>query len=89
MDTEYESIDHKAITWENRGWFVAEISNRRTNPIHSCLVFYAGEGYNFNLRVNETYEDNELKVFKNVTDFYYLKLVRRVDMSIEVQKDYE
>ena len=64
------------------GYYVAEIAMHKNNPIHSCIVHWNGPDSVHNYRFEFSSEDHELMEFRNFSDFHYLRLVSKIDMTI-------
>ena len=78
MPPEYYHPDNNS----EEGYYVAETSQRETNPIHASIIYYHSPGSVHNQKFNASYEGDEHTEFRHLSEFHYIRLVRKIDMAI-------
>lgn len=77
------------MIWKAETWYLVDVSYRKTNPIHRAL-FYTGflnsdeKPGGYNMIVSHSYA----KLF-SYRDVYYLKVIREIVSSEEIQGTFE
>ena len=64
-------------------FYVVEVAHHSTNPIHPAIYYHHCPNGYANCLFNPSYEDREYQGNKQPEDFYYFKVIREIDMTIQ------